>query len=113
MSHGERKEDARPIKFEHFCSGFVDAVRRNRNASERTGHGGCAHGRSRRGSTAQHSPAHGLRRRRRKTPATANPPQPRFVTPKEIGRPMMPSQSWLVFAQVARCSRELRERTYK
>ncbi|KAF0037127.1 hypothetical protein F2P81_010001 [Scophthalmus maximus] len=78
------EEDGGPqqIKFEHFCSGFVDAVRRNRNASERTGHGGCAHGRSRRGSTAQHSPAHGLRRRRRKTPATANPPQPRFVTPK-------------------------------
>ncbi len=69
------------IKFEHFSSGFTDAVRRKQNASKRTGHGGCLHGPSHHGSKTQHS-SHGLRRRRRKTSATANPQQPRFVTPK-------------------------------
>lgn len=69
------------IKFEHFSSGLTDAVRRNQNASKRTGHGGCLHGPSHHGSTTQHS-SHGLRRRRRKTSATANLQQPRFVTPK-------------------------------
>ncbi|KAI3352476.1 hypothetical protein L3Q82_005426 [Scortum barcoo] len=70
------------IKFEHFSSGFADAVRRNQNASKRTGHGGCLHGPpSHHGGTTQHS-SHGLRRRRRKPSATANLQQPRFVTPK-------------------------------
>lgn len=69
------------IKFEHFSSSFTDAVRRNQNASKRTGHGGCLHGPSCHGSKTQHS-SHGLRRRRRKTSATANLQQPRFVTPK-------------------------------
>ncbi|XP_018555311.1 glutamate receptor ionotropic, NMDA 2A [Lates calcarifer] len=69
------------IKFEHFSSGFTDAVRRNQNASKRTGHGGCLHGPSHHGSKTQHS-SHGLRRRRRKSSATANLQQPRFVTPK-------------------------------
>lgn len=69
------------IKFEHFSAGLTDAVRRNQNASKRTGHGGCLHGPSHHGSKTQHS-SHGLRRRRRKSSATANPQQPRFVTPK-------------------------------
>lgn len=69
------------IKFEHFSSGFTDAVRRNQNASKRTGHGGCLHRPSDHGSKTQHS-SHGLRRRRRKTSRTENLPQPRFVTPK-------------------------------
>lgn len=69
------------IKFEHFSSGFTDAVRRNQNASKRTGHGGCLHGPSHHGIKTQHS-SHGLRRRRRKTSATANLQQPSFVTPK-------------------------------
>ncbi|KAK5899253.1 hypothetical protein CesoFtcFv8_008749 [Champsocephalus esox] len=75
------------IKFEHFSSGFTDAVRRNHNASKRTGHGGCLHGPSDHGSKTQHS-SHGLRRRRRKTSATANLQQPRFVTPKVSPRVM-------------------------
>uniref|UniRef100_A0A7N5ZRG2 Glutamate receptor n=1 Tax=Anabas testudineus TaxID=64144 RepID=A0A7N5ZRG2_ANATE len=69
------------IKFEHFSSGFIDAVRRNHNASKRTGHGGCLHGPSRHGNKTQHA-SHGLRRRRRKTSATANLQQPRVVTRK-------------------------------
>ncbi|KAI9525406.1 hypothetical protein NQZ68_005952 [Dissostichus eleginoides] len=77
----------RSIKFEHFSSGFTDAVRRNHNASKRTGHGGCLHGPSDHGSKTQHS-SHGLRRRRRKTSATANLQQPRFVTPKVSPRVM-------------------------
>lgn len=68
-------------KFEHFSSGLTDAVRRNQNASKRTGHGGCLHGPSHHGSETQRS-SHGLRRRRRKTSATANLQQPHFVTPK-------------------------------
>lgn len=69
------------IKFEHFSSGFTDAVRRNHNASKRTGHGGCLRGPSHHGNKTQHA-SHGLRRRRRKTPATANLQQPRVVTRK-------------------------------
>lgn len=69
------------IKFEHFSSGFTDAVRRNQNASKRTGDGGCLHGASHHGTKTQHS-SHGLRRRRRKSSATATPQKPRFVTPK-------------------------------
>ncbi|TDH15739.1 hypothetical protein EPR50_G00013080 [Perca flavescens] len=79
------------IKFEHFSSGFTDAVRRNQNASKRTGHGGCLHGPSDHGSKTQHS-SHGLRRRRRKTSATANLQQPRFVTTKG----MMGVVGWLL-----------------
>uniref|UniRef100_A0A3Q1BTX9 Glutamate receptor n=1 Tax=Amphiprion ocellaris TaxID=80972 RepID=A0A3Q1BTX9_AMPOC len=69
------------IRLEHFSSGFTDAVRRNQNASKRTGHGGCLRGPSHHASKTQHS-SHGLRRRRRKTSATANLQQPRIVTPK-------------------------------
>lgn len=73
------------IKFEHFSSGFTDAVRRNHNASKRTGHGGCLRAPSHHGNTTQHA-SHGLRRRRRKTSATANLQQPRFVTAKVRSR---------------------------
>ncbi|TNN75920.1 hypothetical protein EYF80_013890 [Liparis tanakae] len=69
--------------FEHFSSGFTDAVRRNRNASKRTGHAGRLHRPSHHGAQSQHSSHVGLRRRRRKSSATANPPQQRrVVTPK-------------------------------
>lgn len=69
------------IKFEHFSSGFTYAVRRHQNASKRAGHGGCLHLPSHHGGKTQHS-SHGLRRRRRKSSATANLQQPSFVTPK-------------------------------
>ena len=69
------------IKFEHFSFGFADAVRRDRNASKRSGRGGRLHGPSPHGSKSHHS-LHGLRRRRRKSSATAHPQQPGFVTPK-------------------------------
>ncbi|XP_071378966.1 glutamate receptor ionotropic, NMDA 2A [Centroberyx affinis] len=71
------------IKFEHFSSGLAGAVRRTQNVSGRPGHGGCLYGRSHHGSKTQDSP-HGLTRRRRKTSATANLQQPRFVTPKDM-----------------------------
>ncbi|XP_038141247.1 glutamate receptor ionotropic, NMDA 2A isoform X1 [Cyprinodon tularosa] len=73
------------IKFEHCSSGFTDAVRRNQNASKRSGLCGGLHGPPPHGSTSQqqHS-THGLRRRRRKTSSTPTPHQRQrfFVTPK-------------------------------
>ncbi|KAM4603323.1 glutamate receptor ionotropic, NMDA 2A [Polymixia lowei] len=70
------------IKFEHFPPGVADAVRRPQHVSRRPGHGGRLYGRIRHGSKTE-GLSHGLTRRR-PTSATANLPQPRFVTPKGI-----------------------------
>ncbi|XP_054912457.1 glutamate receptor ionotropic, NMDA 2A isoform X1 [Poeciliopsis prolifica] len=72
-------------KFQHFSSGFTDAVRRNQNASKPTGLRGRLRGASHYGSTTQqqHSTLE-LRRRRCKTSTAPTLQQlPRFiVTPK-------------------------------